>query len=1169
MRWKTKMLLQFLKRKDEAYTDKKWKVDLSVPVFTLVTALILVTIWPQLLAQRTPPVPVRPGQLIDREILGKESHEYGIAVTKGDYLQVSVESFSSNLTFVLNEPHSRRTEGNRVSLMGFERTKRTIAENTETYVLSVVSFEAKGEIGRYQITLELLRPATATDTDRIKAQEIFEEGKRLAHSGDNQLVSATARLTDALHLFRDTGDHSGEADALESLADVYKRSGRLQESLGSYDAARNIWRDLDRPHAEARVLLVMAWTYSNYTPGCIPSGRHGCRGDTLKALEAYRGALEVERTINDNRGAASTLELIAKSEENKSQAIAHLEEGLLLITGRGSRKMQSRLLEATGRLHLLMGQYKEGQPYIDQALAVLRELDDRFSEASLLGNLGRLYLGRYQYEKAFDHFNAILAMPTSTETNIWRADAFLIMGSLFRKYGDYHNALHYFESGHTLERESGYTKRDPRYDIELASIYTNLADYETALKHIDTALSLEEYNAGKADNLYVEGNIYYRKGAYYQAIKCYDQALSTYRSISNRYRQALTLTRLGWAYYRMQQPMDALTYFEAALNTARIEWSFDDEEPVLFGIARVQRELGRLTDAKESVEKALRTVEYTRTLVASRELRTSFFASVAEIYEFYVDLLMEMHRRDPRQDLATKALEVNERARARTLLEALQEANVDLYEGLDANVRENELLLRQQLREQIDHALRSTDRGLKEDAALWDDIDALVFKYDTLQASIRSKDHRYAVLAPAKTLSVKDMQRQVLDEDTALLEYSLGAERSYVWAITRDSMISAVLPKRSEIEHAARAFYADSSNQQGQKWRGARFRPARRVMRDDSVTDDNQLVLSNVLLLPVASCLHKRRLLIVSDGVLQYIPFSTLSDPADSGRAEPLIATHEIVSLFSASTLASHRFQLADRRPPSKAILILADPVFEAGDSRVATRLQPISRQPKGDMANSSATSLRALEAERSVRQLMGAPDGKLHRLSFSRQEAAEIYKLAPPASSLRAVDFDANLRLLMRPETGQYRIVHLATHGILDSEHPELSGLVFSLVDEQAHPQDGFLTLADIYRLKLSADLVVLSACRTGLGKEIKAEGLVGLTRGFLYAGARGVLASLWNVDDAATARLMKDFYTALLSKRLPAASALREAQLAMSKRAAFRSPYYWAGFFLQGDWK
>jgi len=166
-------------------------------------------------------------------------------------------------------------------------------------------------------------------------------------------------------------------------------------------------------------------------------------------------------------------------------------------------------------------------------------------------------------------------------------------------------------------------------------------------------------------------------------------------------------------------------------------------------------------------------------------------------------------------------------------------------------------------------------------------------------------------------------------------------------------------------------------------------------------------------------------------------------------------------------------------------------------------------------------------------------------------------------------LDFEANKKIATSPELSKYQIVHFATHALLNNRHPQLSGLVLSLVDERGEPQDGFLRLHDIYNMNLSAEMVVLSACQTALGKDIKGEGIVGLTRGFIYAGATRVMASLWKVDDASTAELMRQFYDRKIKNGLTPAAALRSAELAMWKQGTWKSPFYWAGFVIYGEWK
>jgi CHAT domain-containing protein len=257
-----------------------------------------------------------------------------------------------------------------------------------------------------------------------------------------------------------------------------------------------------------------------------------------------------------------------------------------------------------------------------------------------------------------------------------------------------------------------------------------------------------------------------------------------------------------------------------------------------------------------------------------------------------------------------------------------------------------------------------------------------------------------------------------------------------------------------------------------------------------------------------------------------------------------------VVLLPSASTLAVLRAETATRPRAPRGVAVFADPVFDAEDPRVRARVRATTLVPA------------AWPSE--------TPRGPLGRLLGSRREAAAILSLVPDGTGWPALDFEASRGTATSPELADFRIVHFATHGVLDGARPELSGIVLSLVDEKGRPQDGFLRLHDIYNLRLGADLVVLSACQTALGQEVRGEGLVGLTRGFLYAGAPRVVTTLWRVDDRATAELMKRLYREMLGPRaLPAAAALRAAQVSLAAERRWAAPFYWAGFVLQGEWR
>ncbi|MEW6734207.1 MAG: CHAT domain-containing protein, partial [Acidobacteriota bacterium] len=333
---------------------------------------------------------------------------------------------------------------------------------------------------------------------------------------------------------------------------------------------------------------------------------------------------------------------------------------------------------------------------------------------------------------------------------------------------------------------------------------------------------------------------------------------------------------------------------------------------------------------------------------------------------------------------------------------------------------------------------------------------------------------------------------------------------------------------------------------------------------------------------PVAELLANKRLLIVNEGALQYIPFSALPSPLIKERPEtelvPLIIKHEIVSLPSISLLAPLRQELASRQPAPKTVAVIADPVFHQNDSRIGKiagknsqkKLQLSAKANRSYSPPATSISPSLVAIEQAVREIgINGTELSLPRLPFTRQEAEAIFKLVPQQQCWRALDFEANKRIVISNELSQYRIIQFSTHGLLNSLHPELSGIVLSLVDSNGQPQDGFLQLHEIYNLNLPAELVVLSACQTGLGKEVKGEGLIGLTRGFMYAGTPRVVASLWKVNDRATAELMSYFYQGMLTENKRPAAALRAAQIRLWNTKRWHTPYYWAAFQLQGEWR
>src|SRR6266498_855027 len=716
-----------------------------------------------------------------------------------------------------------------------------------------------------------------------------------------------------------------------------------------------------------------------------------------------------------------------------------------------------------------------------------------------------------------------------------------------------------------LYQRAGASREEAATLNDIGWVYESLGEMRKALEKYNEALPIRRVagdRRGEAVTLNSIGAVYQSLGETRKALEKYNEALSISQAIGDRSMEGRTLHNIGAAYNSLGEAQKALEMYNEALPIRRAVGDRNGEAATLFGIARAEQKRGNLTQARQTIEQAISIVESVRASIGSQELRASFFASRQDFYESYIEVLMQMHKQNPAASFDALALAVSERARARSLLELLTEARADIRQGVDSSLIERERSLRQRFAARAaaqanllnrKHTPEQADAAAKE-------IASITAEYEQLEAQIRARSPRYAALTQPRPLGLTEIQQQALDEDTLLLEYALGEKRSYLWLVSQRSIDSYELPPRAEVEAATRRVYELLT-----------ARPKRGTPPDPRLIALAR-TLSRMLLGPVASRLGGKRLVVVAPGALSYLPFAALPAPENKNRPaedyEPLIAEHEVVTNPSASVLSIIRREMAGRRRAAKSIAVLADPVFEASDPRLASA-------KNGNSSGETPAAPAGADAElsgltRAIRT-MNFSDARagFTRLAFSRQEAESIIALTPKGTGLKATDFSASRAMALSRQLSEYRILHFATHGLLNSERPELSGLVFSLIDQEGKPQDGFLRLHEIYNLQLNADLIVLSACETGLGKEIKGEGLIGLTRGFMYSGAPRVVASLWNVDDLATAELMKLFDQRMLKDGLPAGAALRAAQLELSRQKRWVSPYFWAGFVLHGEWK
>ena len=993
-------------------------------------------------------------------------------------------------------------------------------------------------------------------------------GGSLLESNDNK--KALEYFDQALALFKSLEDREREAIALSNLGRAYRGLSDRQKALDCYTQALDIHRTMNDRRGEAIATNNIGALYETM-------------GEKEKALIFYNQSLSIRQELGDRRGVAVALNnigLLHHSIGESRKALEYHEKALPLRREVGDQGGEAVTLNNIGSVYKSLGEKQKALDYLNQSLVLRRTLRDLRGEAVTLNQIGGVYNDVGEYQKALDSYNESLPLRRAIGDKSGEATTLNGLGALYDSLGDEQKALDHYERALALSKSGNDIRGQAVVLNNIGKIFRSMGNYDKALDYYIQSLTLREATRdrrGQSTTLSNIGMVYNRLGNRTKALEYYLKALQISRDVVDRGGEGITLDNIGSVYVALRDHEKAFDYFSKALTLRREVGDRQGEATTLTNLARVERDRGNFIPARNHTEAALRLLESLRAGVAGQELRASYYASLQGTFSFYIDLLMRLDKQNPSEGHVAAALQASEQARARSLLESLTEAVAGIRQAVDLGLLDRERSLQGQLSVKADSQMRLLNGNptAEQAAEIRREIEALTIQYQDVEASMRTRSPRYAALTQPQPAGLKEIQQQ-LDPDTLLLEYSLGVDRSFLWAVSTSSVSSYELPNRVEIEAAAKRVYALLTARQLATAESEEQQRAR-IAKADADYPGAARQLSEMLLAPVASHLGTKRLVIVADGALQYVPFAVLPSPAAPGHrgaagndqgdrnhgrndGTPLMVDHETISLPSASVIAVLRRETSGRRTALKSVAVLADPVFDKNDDRVAASSASAGNQVA--VAGGGDLQRAARDAG-----LTGTGLG-IPRLPFSREEAEAILAVAPAGSAMNATGFKANRATATSVELGQYRIVHFATHALLDSEHPELSGIVLSLVDEQGHPQDGFLRLHDLYNLNLSAELVVLSACQTALGKEIKGEGLIGLTRGFMYAGAPRVVASLWKVSDRATAQLMSHFYRGLLKGMRPAA-ALRAAQVAMLKDKHWQAPYYWAPFVLQGEWR
>lgn len=892
------------------------------------------------------------------------------------------------------------------------------------------------------------------------------------------------------------------------------------------------------------------------------------RGKSDQALSQLQKALNLYTAAKNNHGIAATeneLGDLYLRQGDYNVALDHYKRALTGFVGADKKNEQTAAAASL----------------VDSRLANANIADDKFNANLMLAKIGdvNFRLGRLA-EASSAYGQMVVKKPESTASKVGR------------RFGGFGAIMGAASTG--------------RVSVEApVSAVTVALEAKKELDEYRVSIVFSSYEIGMGRIAYAQNDLESAKKHFQNALDAAGSSLGGITKLGQTRRfRASARTSLGDVALRQGRFKDASKAYTEAIKGAQDDKRIDLIWPAQRGLGKSLWLQGKQeTDAKKSLalresalknyRDALQTIETLRSgSLRADEARTTFLATTKDVFDETTTNLAEMSLLSGTTgggplsgkalDYAAEAFRVSEQSRARSLLDLLSETGTAITEGIPADLlkrKQDNLDRQQEIAEDLLGVNLNPDQQKKKPSELEAELEKLQTDFDNIENQIRTASPRYASLTGGQPLSLADVQQRVLDDQTVLLEYSLQNEASYLWAISKSGVSLFKLPARPALEKLAtdlrtqliptklqRRIVGIDVMADGQRGLGVSATP---FAEDAAAFTTAANALYKVAVEPAAALIVDKRVLIVADGALNYVPFESLVTSAaslDYSSLPYLVKTNEIVYAPSASVVGAIRQQENNRS--RRTILIVADPVFNSKDTRARTAVSS-NAETRGLGIQSALADVAGQDATSSTEsnKMEGLP---LARLAGTRAEADQIVKLAKASGTQADVwlDLDASEDNVDARDISKYQILHVATHGLLNAERPQFTGLVLSLVGNKN--EDGFLRTDEVFNLKLGSPLVMLSACETGLGKEKRGEGVMGLTRAFIYAGAPTVGVSLWSVADKSTADLMTDFYKRLLASQTPSpATAMRDAQLAMIAGKKYSAPFYWAPFVLVGDWR
>lgn len=1009
----------------------------------------------------------------------------------------------------------------------------------------IVIFSLDHQQAQASSTVKIEKVASLTDGDKLQIDALRAEtdAARAAyearHAEDparaDELYSASAdhyRLASEIWGKLAIDDRRALSFYRESVLDYFL--ARWSEAENSAVVSLELFKD-DRDqavlHARALHLLGQILIESVDEPDI---GR--ARGVLLQAMQ-------IQRDLDDQFNLAITMNTLGILDYEEGKLISARDrflEAARIQAGLNEYSEASKTYNNVALIDERRGMVLDALESYDRALQLSQTAGADYGYAVILENSADAHSILGNMEEALLRYNEARSVAEKNGDRLGVAQALDGIGNIYYRLGNWTAAANHLEEA--LQAHASATERRPLVEtrLHLGNTFRSLGDVERAIAEHEIALKLAGRQSEKGIAHLELGRDRKANREPDAATEHLRQALLIADDTGDTILEIAALTERGMIIAE-SSPEQGIDDLDRALTLSQAFTPDKGQVNTLAALASVHQRYGDPATALSYAEQALSLTRELRSRIGNPRLRYTYSGVQAPTLELVIDLLMDMHawvNADSSVsdvNYAARALEISDLAHASTLVELMYTAGDSITDAAGQSLRSQHQELRQKLA-QVAY-LQEQDTGSTESPSSADDRDEALARIaadlDVIEARIHELNPDARQLASPVTLDASGIQQLLAttDSKTTLLEYSLGDVRSFVWAVTDAGITGHELPGRLVIETLAQDVY-------------------RQLKQPQQMGISTRLEeLGAVLLDPVKEHLVADRVIVIPDGALHYIPFGALEIP---GEDRFLLEAADIITLPSASVLAAQRSASQTRTTEASGIAVIADPVFELRDGRFS------------DVGSGGGAPDQLLAATRlgDARSLL--------RLPYTAQEADAIGRISGDSdANMTLTGFEANRTQFLTSPLDRFRIIHMASHGLIDAEHPELSSLALSAFDPSGERIYNLVQLDDIYELKLNADMVVLSACDTALGVDVRGEGLIGLVHAFMYAGARSVVGSLWAVQDRATARLMEEFYDNLLNRNMPPAASLRHAQLAIAAERQWRNPYYWAAFVYQGEWQ